>query len=59
MRFLTRSRPGRLARSLEPVYPLVFFDALRVKICDEGVVHKKTVHVAQSRSASALTEPRR
>ena len=24
-------------RPLEPVYPLVFFDALRVKIRDEGV----------------------
>ncbi|TCO14503.1 mutator family transposase [Camelimonas lactis] len=26
------------ARPLEPVYPLVFFDALRVKVRDEGVV---------------------
>ena len=26
------------AHPLEPVYPLVFFDALRVKIRDEGLV---------------------
>lgn len=34
------------ARPLEPVYPLVFFDALRVKIRDEGHVRNKAVHVA-------------
>jgi putative transposase len=33
-------------RPLEPVYPLVFFDALRVKIGDEGTVRNKAVHVA-------------
>src|SRR5439155_13152706 len=30
----------------EPVYPLVFFDALRVKVRDEGLVRNKAVHVA-------------
>jgi putative transposase len=34
------------ARPLELVYPLVFFDALRVKIRDEGLVRNKAVHVA-------------
>lgn len=34
------------ARPLEPVYPLVFFDALRVQIRDEGLVRNKAVHVA-------------
>lgn len=34
------------SRPLEPVYPLVFFDALRVKIRDEGLVRNKAVHVA-------------
>ena len=34
------------ARPLEPVYPIVFFDALRVKIRDEGHVRNKAVHVA-------------
>jgi putative transposase len=34
------------ARPLEPVYPLVFFDALRVKIRDEGLVRNKAVHIA-------------
>jgi putative transposase len=34
------------ARPLEPVYPLVFFDALRVKIRDEGPVRNKAVHIA-------------
>ena len=34
------------ARPLEPVYPLVFFDALRVKERDEGLVRNKAVHIA-------------
>src|SRR3954451_13931072 len=34
------------ARPLEPVYPLVFFDALRVKVRDEGIVRNKAVHIA-------------
>src|ERR1700722_3880489 len=29
-----------------PVYPVVFFDALRVKIRDEGTVRNKAVYVA-------------
>ena len=33
-------------RPLEPTYPLVFFDALRVKIRDEGLVRNKAVYVA-------------
>ena len=33
-------------RPLDPVYPVVFFDALRVKIRDEGLVNNKTVYVA-------------
>src|SRR5512135_2463992 len=33
-------------RPLEPLYPLVFFDALRVKIRDEGTVRNKAVHLA-------------
>ncbi len=33
-------------RPLEPVYPLVFFDAMRVKIRDEGMVRNKAVHIA-------------
>ena len=34
------------SRPLEPVYLLVFFDALQVKIRDEGTVRNKAVHVA-------------
>jgi putative transposase len=34
------------ARPLEAVYPIVFFDALRVKIRDEGFVRNKAVHIA-------------
>ena len=34
------------ARPLEPMYPVVFFDALRVKIRDEGVVRSKAVYLA-------------
>ena len=33
-------------RPLEAVYPLVFFDALRVKIRADGVVHNKAVYLA-------------
>jgi putative transposase len=34
------------ARPLEPMYPVVFFDALRVKIREDGVVHNKAVYLA-------------
>jgi transposase-like protein len=34
------------ARPLERVYPVVFFDALRVKIRDEGTVRNKAVYLA-------------
>src|SRR5438045_3609651 len=34
------------ARPLEATYPLIFFDALRVKIRDEGLVRNKAVHIA-------------
>jgi putative transposase len=34
------------ARPLEATYPLVFFDALRVKVRDEGLVCNKAVHIA-------------
>ena len=33
-------------RPLEPMYPLVLFDALGVKIRDEGLVRNKAVYVA-------------
>jgi putative transposase len=44
------------ARPLEPVYPLVFFDALRVKIRDEGLVRNKAVHVALGVRADGTKE---
>lgn len=34
------------ARPLDPAYPLVFFDAIRVKIRDEGMVRNKAIHIA-------------
>jgi putative transposase len=42
------------ARPLEPVYPLVFFDALRVKVRDEGLV--KAVHIALGVRADGAKE---
>src|ERR1700758_2894497 len=33
-------------RPLDPLYPVIFFDALRVKIRDEGLVRNKAVYVA-------------
>ncbi len=37
------------AQPLEPMYPVVFFDALRVKIRDEAVVRSKAVYLAHAR----------
>ena len=34
------------ARPLDTIYPVIFFDALRVKIRDEGVVRNKAVYLA-------------
>jgi putative transposase len=34
------------SRPLEPMYPVVFFDALRVKIRDDAVVRNKSVYLA-------------
>ena len=34
------------ARPLDQAYPLVFFDAIRVKIRDEGMVRNKAIHIA-------------
>jgi putative transposase len=33
-------------RPLEAVYPLIFFDAIRIKVRDEGTVRNKAVYVA-------------
>jgi putative transposase len=44
------------ARPLEPVYPLIFFDALRVKIRDEGLVRNKAVHIALGVRADGAKE---
>jgi putative transposase len=34
------------ARPLDPLYPIVYFDALRLKIRDEGTVRNKAVYLA-------------
>jgi putative transposase len=44
------------ARPLEPVYPLIFFDALRVKVRDEGLVRNKAVHIALGVRADGTKE---
>jgi putative transposase len=44
------------ARPLEAVYPIVFFDALRVKIRDEGLVRNKAVHIALGVRADGTKE---
>jgi len=53
-------------RPLDPVYPLIFFDAIRVKIRDEGMVRNKAIPSDEcfafariSRWASAPMAPRR
>ena len=37
---------GWQTRPLDPLYPVIFFDALRVKIRDEGIVRNKAVYLA-------------
>ena len=44
------------ARPLGPVYPLVFSDAIRVKIRDEGLVSNKAIHVALGVRADGTKE---
>src|SRR5437667_3133903 len=43
-------------RPLDPVYPVIFFDALRVKIRDEGLVRNKAVYVALAITAEGDKE---
>ena len=43
-------------RPLDPIYPLVFFDAIRVKIRDEGMVRNKAVHIALGVRADGAKE---
>src|SRR3954468_20407674 len=44
------------ARPLAAIYPLVFFDALRVKIRDEGLVRNKAIHIALGVRADGTKE---
>jgi putative transposase len=44
------------ARPLEATYPLIFFDALRVKIRDKGLVRNKAVHIALGVRADGTKE---
>jgi putative transposase len=41
-------------RPLEPVYAIVFFDCLRVKIRDEGTVRNKAIYIAPDGTKEAL-----
>jgi putative transposase len=34
------------ARPLEPMYPVILFDVLRVKISEDSVVRNKAIYVA-------------
>ena len=43
-------------RPLDPVYPLVFFDALRLKIRDEAMVRNRAIHVALGIRADGAEE---
>jgi putative transposase len=43
-------------RPLDPLYPLVFFDAIRVKVRDEGTVRNKAVYLALGVSAEGRKE---
>src|SRR5690606_3147017 len=43
-------------RPLDPIYPLAFFDAIRVKIRDEGMVRNKAIHIALGVRADGAKE---
>ena len=43
-------------RPLDPLYPIIFFDALRVKIRDEGLVRNKAVYLALAITADGEKE---
>ena len=43
-------------RPLDAIYPLVFFDALRLKIRDEGMVRNKAIHIALGVRADGAKE---
>jgi transposase-like protein len=43
-------------RPLDPVYPIVLFDALRVKIRDEGTVKNKAVYIALGTNPDGIKE---
>ena len=43
-------------RALEGMYPVVFFDALRVKIRDEGTVRNKAVYLALGMTPEGIKE---
>jgi putative transposase len=43
-------------RPLDPIYPLFFFDALRVKIRDEGMVRNEAIHIALGVRADGAKE---
>src|SRR3546814_15705288 len=43
-------------RALEPMYPVVFFDALRVKIREDAVVRSKAVYLALGMLADGSRE---
>lgn len=43
-------------RALDEMYPVVFFDALRVKIRDEGTVKNKAIYLALGMSAEGTKE---
>lgn len=44
------------SRPLEAMYPIIFFDALRVKIRDEGTVKNKAVYLALGINAEGIKE---
>lgn len=43
-------------RPLDSCYPLIFFDAIRVKIRDEGTVRNKAIHIALGVRANGAKE---
>lgn len=45
------------SRPLDPVYALVFFDALRVKVGDEGTVRNKAIYLALCIRPDGTKEP--
>jgi putative transposase len=51
-----KSGRGSRARSTDPVYPILYLDALHVKVKDQGRVSNKAIYLAIAVNMSGIKE---